>query len=667
MRQEFRPDYRLIFAFLLAAVIVLSGCTPKQSAAENTMKLGDWIQHIYEEAGLAESDQTAPYYLSITGDQPCYAAVQSAVDWGILDPSDGFDPDETLTREWAAYTLSRLKEADLPDVADSSIVDLSRSLFPKEVKYAVRIGLLDLDEQGRFHPKEAMDTAQAMAALKQVVSWMDAWVPEETSAEVEWINGEEPLYSEDFRIQEDGTYQDERIYEEGDTIYSYPDDTFYRIENGQQARALDEDEVFGDIDYEYAGELDLSNAQVEPLEQSFVPGGFSPLVNTFSYEDWKVRTSIQSSGVRAEIFKEYDTGGRTFAAFSLHHIRPVIRWKMKGGKLDDSCMKISFTTTESVGAKASVKRYGDFSQLSEKLRSFLSEKKSAMETTIPLATLRIPLPEIPGLNLVLRLELQLGADGRAELVLTQNHALGFEVRNGSMRSLNSTEGTVQAQARANAWLSGGVNAALAMGKKRLADVALHTGIKTQCKTTLHLYDSNQRHSAQALPVSSELFEENERQLICADLTAETILKTMINSSSTLAGKFGFSKTFDLLGGKGKITIDALTGHLESGMLVTKCTRGERDTGIHREAVDDGAIQLEQYVLFLKNGESKKLPIVSLPEGTGLDQLRFRSSQPSVRVSAGGEVTGVAEGSAIVSLETADGRYRAVCSVIVRGT
>ena len=174
MRQEFRPDYRLIFAFLLAAVIVLSGCTPKQSAAENTMKLGDWIQHIYEEAGLAESDQTAPYYLSITGDQPCYAAVQSAVDWGILDPSDGFDPDETLTREWAAYTLSRLKEADLPDVADSSIVDLSRSLFPKEVKYAVRIGLLDLDEQGRFHPKETIDTAQAMAALKQVVSWMDA-------------------------------------------------------------------------------------------------------------------------------------------------------------------------------------------------------------------------------------------------------------------------------------------------------------------------------------------------------------------------------------------------------------------------------------------------------------------------------------------------------------
>ena len=52
---------------------------------------------------------------------------------------------------------------------------------------------------------------------------------------------------------------------------------------------------------------------------------------------------------------------------------------------------------------------------------------------------------------------------------------------------------------------------------------------------------------------------------------------------------------------------------------------------------------------------------------GFDQLRFRSSQPSVRVSAGGEVTGVAEGSAIVSLETADGRYRAVCSVIVRGT
>ena len=63
MRQEFRPDYRLIFAFLLAAVIVLSGCTPKQSAAENTMKLGDWIQHIYEEAGLAESDQTAPRVL----------------------------------------------------------------------------------------------------------------------------------------------------------------------------------------------------------------------------------------------------------------------------------------------------------------------------------------------------------------------------------------------------------------------------------------------------------------------------------------------------------------------------------------------------------------------------------------------------------------------------
>ncbi len=668
MRQESRRDYQLIFAFLLAAIILISGCGTRPQAAADTMTLGTWIQRIQEEAGLAESKEKAPYYLHVTGENPCFGAVQSAVEWGVLEPSDGFHPDALLTREWAAYTLSRLKEAELPDLPDTSIVDLSRSSFPKEVKYAVRIGLFDLDEQGRFHPGETMKIDAAETALSQVVEWMNAWVPQETMADVEWISGEEPIFSEEFTVENDGSYQDHRIYEEGETVYSYPDDTFYRIENNQKAEALDEDELFGDFEYEYAGELDLSDAQVEPLEQSFVPGSFSPLVKTFSFDEWKVRTSVQSSGVRAELYKEYDSGGRTFAAFSLHHIRPVIRWKMKGGKLDDSCLKISFTTTESIGAKASEKRYGDFSQLPENLKSFLSEKKTSMETTIPLASLRIPLPQVPGLNLVLRMELQLGADGTAELVLTQNHALGFEVRNGSMRSLGSTEGDVQARARANAWLTGGVNAALAMGKKRLADVALHTGLKTSCKTTLHLYDSKNRHSTQALSVSSDLFEDNERQLICADLSAETILKTVINSSSTVAGKFGFSKTIDLLNGKGKIDIAALSGHLESGTLVAKCTRSDRnDTGIHREAVDDGAVQLEKYVLFLNSGESQKIPIRSLPSGSTLSSLRFRSSDSCVRVSGNGEVSGVSEGSAIVTIETADGKYRAVCSVIVRGT
>lgn len=666
MRQESRREYQLIIWFLMAAFLFVSGCTPRQAAAE-TMTLGSWIQKMQEEAGLAASKGAAPYYLQVPKDHPCYEAVQSAVEWGVLDPADGFDPAAPLTREWAAYTLSHLKDAEVPDVSESSIVDLARTSFPKEVKYAVRIGLFDLDEKGRFHPAKTMSTEAATAALRQVVEWMDAWMPQQTQAEIEWHDGKAPLLSEKFTLQEDGSWQDDQEYQEGDTVYSYPEDAYYRIENSGKAVEVEGEELFDDFDYSYSGELDLSDAQAEPLEQSFVPGGPSALVRTFSFEKWKVRTSVQSSGIRAELYKEYDSGGRTFAAFSLHHIQPVIHWKMRKGKLEDSTLKLSFTTTESIGAKISEKRYGDFTQLPNSLRTFLTEQRTVHETTIPLASLRIPLPQVPGLNLVLRVELKLGADGTAELVLTQNHTIGFEVRKGSMRSLNQSDSNVQASARANAWLTGGVSAALAMGKKRLADIGLHTGIQTQCKTTLHLYDSDHTHTTQTLSASSDLFQDTERQLVCADLNAELVLKAIFNSSSTLAGKFGFSKTIDFLDAKGTKAIASAIGHVESGNLVAHCTRGSRDTGIHRETVDDGAIRLEQYVLFLRCGETQSLPIRSLPSGISFSQLRFRSSSACVKVTGSGEISGIEEGSSIVTIESADGRYRAVCAIIVRGT
>jgi hypothetical protein len=688
MRPECRHNQLLAFWFFLAsAALVLSGCSP---APAETMALGDWVMLIQEQARLPESSTDLPYFMNVGSDQPCFEAVQSAVEWGVLQKEGGFMPDEVLTREWAASTLMHLKEENLPEASEEGIRDIAQSSFRKEVSAAVSSGLMPLDSRGRFYPKREMEAEEARRLLAQVVSWMDSRSYEE-EREISF-DGQTPVEIQEEQIEK-GNFillNPEEGIVEGSVVHPQGSEAYYRVEEGPgtgQGRlsALKEEEAAEDLEITYSGELDLSQAEVidgvegTPVAKPAIkaPQAERVLARTHTIQDWQVSYSISSSGIRAELSKKLEGGGKVYGMVRMYDLKPTIRWRCRDGETESSYFRMDFATTESLGvsAGASVKRYGDFSKFSAadplgSLKKILSRKSSPAQITVPIATLKIPLPEMPLIKVIVSLEVSLGADGRVELALNQDHRIGCEIRGGGMRTIDHHDGRAEGLLRSNAWITGGVRTALAAGRKKLTDVSLHTGAKARCHAILHLYDSQQNHTTltadQPLDELEAGLGKSGNILLCADVDAHLISKLSFNSSTTLAGKLGLNKSIDLLDAENGPLLSGLGGHVENGHIVPRCTRTDRRKDSRTfSAADSRAILLDRYVLLLKPGETASIPVASVPEGYAEDDLIYTSSSRAVSVSAQGIVKGEQEGSSIVTIATSDGLYKVRCSVTVR--
>jgi hypothetical protein len=690
MRPECRHNQLLVFWFFLAsAALVLSGCSP---APVETMTLGNWVMLIQEQARLPESSTDLPYFMNVGADQPCFEAVQSAVEWGVLQPTGGFMPDEPLTREWAASTLMHLKEEKLPEASEEGIRDIAQSSFRKEVSAAVSSGLMPVDGRGRFYPKREMEAEDARRLLAQVISWMDQRSFEEET-EIS-IDGQTPVEIKEEQIEKGKfiLFKPEQGIVKGSIVHPQDSEAYYRIEDGPtpgkgRLSLLKKEEVAENLDFTYSGELDLSQAEVidgvegtSVTESAFTaPQSGRVLARTHTIQDWQLSYSISASGIRAELSKKLESGAKAYGMVRIYDLKPTIRWRCRDGETESSYFRMDFATTESLGVSAgtNVKRYGDFSKLSAadplgSLKNLLSSKSSPAEITVPIATLKIPLPEMPLVKVIVSLEVSLGADGRVELALSQDHSIGCEIRGGGMRAIDDHDAKVEGLLRSNAWITGGVRTALAAGRKKLTDVSLHTGAKARCHATLHLYDNQQNHTTLGADRSLDELEagigSSENILLCADVDAHLISRLSFNSSTTLAGKLGLKKTIDLLDADNGPRISGLGGHMENGHIVPRCTRTDRRKDSRTfSAADSRAILLERYVLLLKPGETASIPVASVPEGYTNNDLFYTSSSRAVSVSADGIVRGEQEGCSIVTIATSDGLYKVRCSVTVRAT
>lgn len=686
---------RVIRAVLcMALMIPYTACSSYQS-----FTLGEWIQELVEETGIDISQNKDPYFDSVTEQSPYFAYVQSAVEYGILDSKESLDTEAPLTRLWLAYTAVHFAHPSYQSYT-YSIADLSDSYFSEEAETAVSIGLMKLDEHNRFNGNETVARKEAEEVLKKAVKIADERVISETKTDITF---KEEQSAKNIILQKqiaDGEmlvgYDTE--LKEGEYIHWY-DERDHLEHYGHIENIIDETDgrhiIYADIDLlgitermELSGSTDIDFTKAEITggdgvviqnaeETDFTNMASYAFTRSFDLDGYKVTLYGGVSGLKAEVKKELPYGAKAYANIRVGGVHCDYEWLSEENSLKDVYVKVKFDSEQNAGVKTTSykKKVGDFSKLDPKdfvnsIRSFFVKSDDAVEKTLTLASVRMPVPGAPLMNIKMSLDMTVYVSGKIELTLHQSNVLGCEIRNGHARMIHNTDPDVYTDIKASTKLLGSVNFALLMTNIKLCDLALQAGSEAYVQPVVHLYDGDE-HTIENLDVPlselDELASENENVLVCADYSAKLIGQVKVNSSSTILGKFGLTRTLNVFSDDKYNLVPEGYRHMENMQFVKECTRKNRKKKVqYDEMTVSDKIRLERYALAIPLNGYRQIHITGLPEGYSVSDLIYESKDSNIAiVSSNGRVTGKKSGSCEVAVSTNDGKYSISLSVLVK--
>ena len=653
-------------------LIMMSGC---RKTDQKLFTKGEWIQELTIRSGI-----------QINTDQ---SYEQVAISYGIISEDVAYDPSSLLTKEWMAYTLVNLTRLD--DPYDKQIKDLNDSAFPYEVVRS--IPLISLDN-GYFHPKETVGKEEALSILDEAIEMINTKVIAETKTEVAWNDGLNIIeLSDPVSFNEDGTVSYDKQFRDGDLIV-YPDEdgnrTCAAVVESEGRFKLEEADLLSlsdSIHLSGSQEIDFSNAQIidgnndvivdasDDVTQNMAIHNYT---SSFTLQDWKVTLTATSLGLKAEASKELPNGSKAFANVRLSGLKCDYQWLSEKKSLKEVYFRLSFNSEENFGVRHTSykKLYGDFSRIDpsdfvSSVKNFFQDADHCVQKTLTLATVNVPIPNVPGLTLQVRVDMNIYVSGRIEFTMHQSHILGCEIHNGTTRLIQDMNPTHTEDIRANAKLTSALRFGLKMTGFELCNAALNAGIETSVSTDLHLYHPDGSHTVEAsdLPVdvADELSDGNPNVFVCADLDAHFIGEVDLNSSSSVLGKLGLSRNIPIFTSKNASLLPDGMKHLENFHFVKECTRKQGTAVIENNApAVTGKITLDRYAYAINVNGYRTIVVKGMPEGYDADELIFETSNSEVAiVSENGRVTGRSPGSAEITVSSEDGKHKAYVSILVK--
>lgn len=696
MHLEFSIKRVIRVMLCMALMITPVGCA---DSSDQSFTLGEWIQELVEETGLEQSTDKESYYETISKDSPYFTYVQSAVAFHVLNGKETLQLDEPLTRQWLAYTAVNFAHPSFQKY-NGKIEDLSECYFTKEVETAVSLGLMDIDEKGMFYGNETVQEEDALHVLEKAVHIANERMITETKTEIQW---KENYNAKD--IEAVGSYTANEIitgYEcdaaIGEYVHWFSEDDHLQhygyvkeVRNEEDGRHI----VYEDIDLlgmseriELSGSTDLDFSKAEIVAgngeyiQSVAADGLTNMASyaftkSFDLEEYKVTLYGGVSGLKAEVKKELSDGAKAYANIRVGGVHCDYEWLSEENNLKDVYVKVKFDSEQNAGVKSTSykKKVGDFSKLDPKdfvhsIKGFLTNTDEAIEKTLTLAQVRLPVPNAPLMNLCMKLDLTVYVTGKIELTLHQSNVLGCEIRNGHVRMIHNMEPDVYTDIKASTKFLGSLNFSLLATNIRLCDMALQAGAEAYVQPVVHLYEEDE-HTYENVNVPleelDELASENENVLVCADYSAKLIGQVKVNSSSTVLGKFGLSRTMNVFSSEKYNLVPEGYRHMENMQFVKTCTRKDRKQKIEYDAITvSDQIKLERYAFAIGVNGYRQINVTGLPKGYSVSDLLYESKDNEIAtVSQNGRVIGKKSGSCEVSVMTNDGKYSISLSVLVK--
>ena len=683
------------FAVLLVLCMLVPfvGCKKKVT---DTMTNGEWLTELTAQAGITYYQQEEPYFLNITSNSPYFTVVQSSVEWEVLNPSKAFNPSATLTREMVAYTLMNLISRTHEGLSDT-IKDLQDCSYPDQVKAAVASGLMSLDERQRFRPKDQISKEEAFGYLAQVIDIVNNRKFTDTQTTVQLKDDVQFADDEPKQFDEEGLTA---LFESDSSIrngmYIVYDDTYYRVVNCEYTNQgilttleqVNMEDVIEQFDIQGGTDLEFNHAKIvdgngnvvqEGTEQSHSLSLMSTsLINhTFEINGFRIALKGTTSSLHAEVSKQLQVGGLLYANAALDNLHIQYKWDKDEDRIQYGYLKADFTTSENIGLRNGMYKelYGDFSKLNPKdfistVQNIFQTKQEVITDTITLCTVKIPMPNAPMVSVVMKLNLNIYATGKAELSFVQNHVLGCEIRNGNMRSISDHSKKATASIRAETGITLGTNLALHAFNQNIMDAEIDAGAKGYFHTKTYLYNEEGKAESFDIDVQPDLVEElsegNPDIKVCTELNAYWLCNLKLNSSNSLAGRFGFSRNIPILSEsnaplfpKGKVTY-------ENWMSVNHCSCEDREKVPNVEAIQvKKRITLKDYSLISGVGVSTRIQVTGLPEGYTVEDLIYISKNTDIaEVSSAGEVIGNKSGGTDIVIQTKDKKHLVHCHILV---
>ena len=709
---------RYSFKLWLCGVILL-GCVCCTSQQIDTMSLGEWMDTVISNMQIEPSTTTKPYFINVDESSPYFRSTQTAVEWGILPTSAPYDPQKELTREWTAYTLVNLAGLE-PVNADFN--DADQAQFADYIQAAVNFGLFTLDKRNCFDPNETIDRSQALALLDKTIAYYDHQDRTEQS-DLEFVDDiaiqtvtpiavEENesttsltipatqevavddivTYTDDSGLTQSGQvesvtngvnesisqqYPSETIMEEYQTVTIGPIDYFEVVEEG--SIVYDEEVSLEDaiIEFESFDQDDLSLVPLDNDAQYVV----EPLAMTHqkTFDGFVCNYSISGSSITVNLTKNINDNLSIRGSFKLYNIKPVVIWDTSGLTIDHAKFELRASSLQTLSVRIGKyeRLFADLNGITkdniiQKLFNNYQTKKVLGETMIPIATIHLPIPQIPTATIKMQIQLRLSADGRLELKLDHDHDVGFEYKNGLFRIISDHDHDVDAVLKGTAYALAGVKTGLTLLNMDLMDVGLDGGVKATASVTAHLYDDNNNHTVTTIAASGDMADEISSEvddvLTCTDLSAHWVLNVVVNSSDTVLSRFGLNHRWEIFNASNAPLFPGLTVHLENGAMVESCTRGSRT--IHKtepnKIKDYEKITLNKYSYVLDKGNTHQLELIGIPNDITMADLVYTSNNPTVAtVDSHGLINGIQEGAAVITISSRDGKYNTAINIIVR--
>lgn len=655
---------------------------------EETISNGEWIANIAELAGIQDYAQQEPYFTNVPKEHRYFSSFQANVEWGIIHVEDKIDVEGALTKAFAAYTLMNL--LDETKTTDIQIHDVHNHKYQKQIEYAVAINLFTLDNNKNFYPEEKMSQTAALAALDEIVKHINTRTFQETKTNIIFKNGVQvhEIHPIDFDAENMKVHlQDTTPYDNESIVFF--NNQYYEVENqeGQilKVKEIDITKYTESIDLQGSTDIQFSNAEIvdgnDEIIQEISASNHLENVSThakqktFQVGEFTIVVNASSSNLKAEVSKELLYGSKMYALLQVKGIHCDYQWYSKQEEVQSAYFKVNLHASEKAGFKNGIYKnvYGDFSKVDPSnfvstLQNLFQEKNDVIEKTLTICQVKVPIPNAPLMYLTMNLDLHFHMSGKVELTFTQDASIGFEVKEGKTRFIHEMKHSQSNQIKATTQLSCAIACALEMVKFRLLDISLHAGCNASYKTSFHLYQQENKQVVEAdipLDVSDSLAMDHPDILVCGDANAYFILYLKANSAKSQLGKWGLQKRFDLY--KQSLFPKGYT-HIENFQIVEKCTRKQRIQKVEHDSLKvSKKIRLDKYSYIVKLSNPVQIEITGLPQGYTKEDLQFISSDSNiVYVNENGVVEGKEKGSAIVTIQTRDGKEKIECNVLVSG-
>lgn len=652
---------RIVFllSVILLLATILCGCQKSSETTEmgGSLTKREWAGLLGDKFGYNTYENTQDFYSDVSSDSAYYNEIQACAEWAILPEKGTFQPDDQATWRYAIETsvraigIEKLNNCDVGmEITEDNLIDF----------FVNKIANVDT---------AVLDTSLTMDDSVLILSYaynyaVDLILPQKF--DYTYNEGVKEAEADSVTLKGDGVtaiVRDSTSYQAGDMIYIKPSEE-------SPAYAVRVNAVSGnEITYEQVGmediyqEVQVSGTyeatvfNIEPAEGVTISMGAVSDKPLLAYADNNLCLPSEIKAEHPVYAKNNDSVVLTGIKKEGNNVKLNANLG-DGVTLNVAISNITVSPDVDFGILKGLKKANVTMSFDDSVKA--EYQAEHMSKQVPLGTIEMGIGPTP-LTAKISLVANLGFDGKVTLTYSSKMSLmvNYEKGKGLGKSVSNNNPKCDFHADATVTVEPCLKAELCFLGRGITNAKVISGVVAIANVDFDLLgnDPNCIDVYMYVPLRWAI---NEDGCIMADISNKLKASGVVwdSENSPINQRY----------------------HWEDGQLVESCTRGKDK--VETEPVDEegkpydeykifdfeeivfGFIKVASQTLYLSEGESMAIGILTVPDGYSTGELLYQSENASICSVSGGTVKAISPGSTILKVSTPDGKFSVYVGVIV---